>query len=65
MSKRNNQIRKINNASNQLKRDANTTYSAYIKRVAQQEQREKVTARKAEIAKLKRESSISAILAQI
>lgn len=44
---------------------ANATYSDYIKRVAQHKQREKEAARKAEIAKLERESSISAILAQI
>lgn len=44
---------------------ANAKYSAHIKQVAQQEQREREAARKAEIAKLDRESSISAILAQI
>ena len=44
---------------------ANARYSAHVKQVAQQEQREREAARKAEIAKLDRESSISAILAQI
>lgn len=44
---------------------ANAKYSAHVKQVAQQEQREREAARKAEIAKLDRESSISAILAQI
>lgn len=44
---------------------ANARYSAHVKQVAQQEQREREVARKAEIAKLDRESSISAILAQI
>lgn len=44
---------------------ANTAYSAHIKHVAQQKQREREAARKAEIAKLERESSISAILAQL
>lgn len=44
---------------------ANTRYSAHVKQVAQQEQREREAARKAEIAKLDRERSISAILAQI
>lgn len=44
---------------------ANARYTADIKRIAQQEQREREAARKAEIAKLERESSISAILAQI
>lgn len=43
----------------------NVAYSAHIKRVAQQEQREREDARKKEIARLDRESSISAILAQI
>ena len=44
---------------------ANAAYSARIKRNAQQAQREREAARKAEIAKLDRESSISAILSQI
>lgn len=44
---------------------ANAKYSAHVKQVAQQEQREREAARKAEIAKLDRESSISAILSQI
>ena len=44
---------------------ANAAYSAHIKRVAQQKQREREAARKAEIAKLDRESSVNAILAQI
>lgn len=44
---------------------ANARYSAHVKQIAQQEQREREAARKAEIAKLDRESSISAILAQI
>lgn len=44
---------------------ANAAYSAHVKRIAQQKQREREAARKAEIAKLERESSISAILAQI
>ena len=44
---------------------ANAAYSAHVKRIAQREQREREVARKAEIAKIERESSISAILAQI
>lgn len=44
---------------------ANAEYSFHVKQVAQQEQREREAARKAEIAKLDRESSISAILSQI
>ena len=44
---------------------ANTAYSSHIKRVAQQEQREREVARKAEIAKIERENSISSILAQL
>lgn len=44
---------------------ANVRYSAHVKSVAQQEQRQREAARKAEIEKLDRESSISAILAQI
>lgn len=44
---------------------ANAAYTAQIKRVAQQKQREREAARKTEIAKLERENSISAILAQL
>jgi len=44
---------------------ANAVYSAHIKSVAQQEQREKEAARKAEIAKLERENEIAAIIASL
>lgn len=44
---------------------ANARYTEHIKRAAQLEQRQKEEARKAEIAKLERENSISAILAQL
>lgn len=44
---------------------ANAAYSSHIKRIAQLEQQEREAARKAEIEKLERENSISAILAQL
>lgn len=44
---------------------ANIAYSSHIKNVAKQVQRKKEATRKAEIAKLERENSISEILAQI
>lgn len=44
---------------------ANTAYSVHIKRVAQQEQREREAARKAEIVELERKNTISTILAQL
>ena len=44
---------------------ANARYSAHVKQVAQQEQREKEAARKAEIAKLERENELAALIASL
>ena len=44
---------------------ANARYSAHVKSIAQQEQREREAARKAEIAKLERENELAAIIASL
>lgn len=58
-------IRKIAENIKDWASKTNSAYSAYLKRAAQKEQREKEEARKIEIAKLERETSINAVLAQL